>query len=75
MNFRQHLSRGRDYEIRRYPETVIVEAPYTRRDEGYDLLGSVTRGMGQLAPAVMTVGDDIKEMGWFVGYALPGELH
>ena len=28
--------------------------------------------MRQFAPAVMSVGDS-KKMGWFVGYALPGE--
>lgn len=69
------LQRGKDYEVRRYPETVIVEIPYTRRDEGYDLLGSVTSGMRQLAPAVMTVGENQKEMGWYIGYSLPGEFN
>lgn len=66
------LRRGKDYEVRRYPETIFVQIPYSRRDEGYDLLGSVTRGMRQFAPAVMSVGDS-KKMGWFVGYALPGQ--
>jgi len=69
------LRRGNGYEVRRYPETVIVEAPYTRRDEGYDLLGGVTRGMRQFAPAVMTVGENKeKSMCWYVGFALPGEF-
>mmetsp|Transcript_14152 Transcript_14152/g.21740 ORF Transcript_14152/g.21740 Transcript_14152/m.21740 type:complete len:392 (+) Transcript_14152:176-1351(+) len=65
------LRRGKDYEVRRYPEAAVVKSQYTRRDEGYELLGRVTRGMKQFAPAIMTVGK-AKEMKWFVGYALPG---
>lgn len=65
------LRRGKGYEVRRYPEAAIVQSLYTRRDEGYELLGRVTRGMKQFAPAVMNVGET-KQMKWFVGYALPG---
>jgi hypothetical protein len=38
------LRRGNDYEVRRYPSYSLAKIPYTRRDEGYDLLATVTQG-------------------------------
>lgn len=38
------LRRGNGYEVRSYPSYSYAKIPYTRRDEGYDLLASVTQG-------------------------------
>lgn len=39
------LRRGNGYEVRKYPSYSYAKIPYTRRDEGYDVLASVTKGM------------------------------
>ncbi|KAL3928176.1 MAG: hypothetical protein SGBAC_012760 [Bacillariaceae sp.] len=69
------LRRGNGYEVRKYPSYSYAKIPYTRRDEGYDLLASVTQGMDPLAPAIMEVfnDDSKKTMAWPLGYAAPGE--
>ena len=41
----QLLRRGKDYEVRRYPSYTIAKIPYDRRDEGYDVLATLTKGM------------------------------
>lgn len=71
----QLLRRGKDYELRRYPSYTTATIPYDRRDEGYDVLASVTRGMEPLAPSVMVVPNDDskKSMSWPLAYAFPGE--
>lgn len=38
------LRRGNGYEVRLYPSYSYAKIPYTRRDEGYDVLASVTKG-------------------------------
>ena len=38
------LRRGKDYEVRRYPPYTLARIPYDRRDEGYDVLATLTRG-------------------------------
>eukprot|EP00980_Cylindrotheca_fusiformis_P012613 scaffold3084_cov144-Cylindrotheca_fusiformis.AAC.61 len=70
------LRRGSGYEVRRYPSYCCVKIPYTRRDEGYDLLASVTQGSDPLSPAIMEVfnGDSKKTMSWPLGYTAPGEV-
>jgi len=40
----QLLRRGDGYEVRRYPSFAAARIEYDRRDEGYELLGSFTRG-------------------------------
>mmetsp|Transcript_8377 Transcript_8377/g.20155 ORF Transcript_8377/g.20155 Transcript_8377/m.20155 type:complete len:400 (+) Transcript_8377:1560-2759(+) len=69
------LRRGNGYEVRKYPSYSYAKIPYTRRDEGYDLLASVTQGMDPLAPAIMEVFNDDSEktMAWPLAYAAPGE--
>ena len=71
----QLLRRGKDYELRRYPAYTFAKIPYDRRDEGYDVLASITRGIEPLAPSLMVVQDDDskKTMSWPLVYALPGE--
>jgi len=71
----QLLRRGSDYELRRYPAYTAAKIPYDRRDEGYDVLASITKGIEPLAPSLMVVpGDDSqKTMSWPLAYALPGE--
>jgi hypothetical protein len=32
------------YEVRRYPAFVAIQIPYTRRDEGFERLGTLTKG-------------------------------
>jgi hypothetical protein len=32
------------YEVRRYPSYVAIQVSYTRRDDAYELLGSLTQG-------------------------------
>lgn len=69
------LRRGDGYEVRRYPSFTAVEMPYERRDDGFLELGSFTRGMSPLAPALMSVDEstDRKTMVWPLTFALPGE--
>ncbi len=72
----QLLRRGKDYEVRRYPAYTAVTIPYDRRDEGYDVLATITKGVEPLAPAVMEVPNDgnvKKTMSWTLGYAAPGQ--
>jgi len=71
----QLLRRGKDYEMRRYPSYTFAKIPYERRDEGYDVLASITRGIEPLAPSLMMVQDDDsqKTMSWPLVYAAPGE--
>jgi hypothetical protein len=40
----QLLRRGNGYEIRRYPSYTVATIPYDRRDEGYDVLATITKG-------------------------------
>ncbi len=40
----QLLRRGNGYEIRRYPAFTAAKIPYDRRDEGYDILATITQG-------------------------------
>ncbi|MGK3736935.1 MAG: hypothetical protein ACI90V_003778 [Bacillariaceae sp.] len=70
------LRRGKDYEIRRYPEYTTAVVPYTRRDEAFDLLGSLTKGIEPLSPALMIVPNDDnvkKTMSWPLLYKSPSE--
>lgn len=71
----QLLRRGKDYELRRYPAYTTARIPYDRRDEGYDVLASVTKGIEPLAPSLMVVpaDDSKKTMSWPLVYAAPGE--
>ena len=72
----QLLRRGKDYELRRYPSYTAATIPYDRRDEGYDVLASLTQGITPLAPSVMVVPNDDnvkKSMSWPLVYAAPGE--
>lgn len=73
----QLLRRGNGYQVRRYPSYSAVQlSSYQRRDEAYDLLGSFTRGMSPLSPAIMEVPNDTssdKRMMWPLGYAAPGQ--
>jgi Uncharacterized conserved protein (DUF2358) len=32
------------YEVRRYPSYIAIQVPYKRRDDAYELLGSITKG-------------------------------
>lgn len=41
----QLLRRGKDYEVRRYPSYTVARIRYDRRDEGYDVLATITKGM------------------------------
>ena len=72
----QLLRRGKDYELRRYPAYTAAKIPYDRRDEGYDVLASITKGIEPLAPSMMVVPNDDskKTMSWPLIYAAPGEL-
>lgn len=70
----QLLRRGKGYEVRRYPSFSAVQIPYERRDDGFLELGSFTRGLNPLAPALMTASEDkSKTMLWPLRYANPGE--
>lgn len=72
----QLLRRGNGYEVRRYPAYTAAKIPYERRDEGYDILASVTQGTEPLAPTIMQVPSDNdarKTMTWPLVYAAPGE--
>lgn len=40
----QLLRRGNGYEVRQYPSYTIATIPYERRDEGYDILATLTKG-------------------------------
>jgi len=40
----QLLRRGDGYEVRRYPSYTVAKIPYDRRDEGYDILATITQG-------------------------------
>jgi len=40
----QLLRRGNGYEVRRYPSFAAAVIEYDRRDQGYELLGSFSRG-------------------------------
>ena len=71
----QLLRRGDGYEVRRYPILTYAKIPYDRRDEGYDLLATITKGMEPLAPAIMEVSNDNnskKTMSWPLTFAAPG---
>lgn len=72
------LRRGNGYEVRRYPEHAVVSLPYKRRDEGFGSLGSFTRDMKPLAPAIMKIQKSEtldKTMSWPIVYKSPnGEL-
>jgi len=74
----QLLRRGKDYELRRYPAYTTATIPYDRRDEGYDVLASVTKGIEPMSPSVMVVPNDDsttkKTMSWPLVYAAPGEV-
>jgi hypothetical protein len=41
----QLLRRAKDYEVRRYPSYTAARIRYDRRDEGYDVLATITKGM------------------------------
>jgi hypothetical protein len=71
----QLLRRGKDYEVRRYPAYNAATIPYERRDEGYDLLATITKGMKPLIPAIMEVQNDDskKTMSWPLNFAPPGQ--
>jgi hypothetical protein len=71
----QLLRRGNGYEIRRYPTYNVATIPYGRRDEGYDLLATITKGIEPLAPAIMEVTNDDskKTMSWPLNFAPPGK--
>lgn len=71
----QLVRRGKDYELRRYPSYTTVTIPYDRRDEGYDVLASITKGIEPLAPSLMVVPNDDskKTMSWPLVFAAPGE--
>jgi hypothetical protein len=71
----QLLRRGKDYEIRRYPSYNAATISYDRRDEGYDILATITRGIEPLAPALMKVPNDDskKTMAWPLNFAAPGK--
>lgn len=69
----QLLRRGKGYEVRRYPSFTAVQIPYDRRDDGFLELGSFTRGLNPLAPALMLVEGNDKIMLWPLRYAAPGE--
>ena len=70
----QLLRRGDGYEVRRYPSYTAAQIQYSRRDEGYDALGSISKGMSPLAPAILEVDpDSTKKMTWPLEYALPGQ--
>jgi len=75
----QLLRRGKDYELRRYPAYTTATIPYDRRDEGYDVLASVTKGIEPMSPSVMVVpnndddSNNEKTMSWPLVYAAPGE--
>ena len=71
----QLLRRGKDYEVRRYPSFTAVKIPYVRRDDGFLELGSFTRGLNPLAPAIMQVDTTTsdKTMMWPLQFAAPGE--
>ena len=71
----QLLRRGKDYELRRYPAYTTATIPYDRRDEGYDVLASITKGIEPMAPSLMVVPNDDskKTMSWPLVYAAPGE--
>ena len=75
------LRRGKGYEIRRYPSYHLATIQYDRRDEGYDLLATITKGIQPLAPAIMEVPTEAenkttttpKRMSWPISYAAPGQ--
>ena len=71
----QMLRRGKGYEVRRYPSFTAVRIPYVRRDDGFLELGSFTRGLDPLAPALMSVDSATsdKTMMWPLRFAAPGE--
>jgi Uncharacterized conserved protein (DUF2358)/SOUL heme-binding protein len=73
----QLLRRGKDYEVRRYPAYNAATIPYDRRDEGYDLLATITKGIEPLTPAIMEVPDDNsqKTMSWPLNFAPPGQTN
>eukprot|EP00550_Attheya_septentrionalis_P003993 CAMPEP_0198290626 /NCGR_PEP_ID=MMETSP1449-20131203/8419_1 /TAXON_ID=420275 /ORGANISM="Attheya septentrionalis, Strain CCMP2084" /LENGTH=332 /DNA_ID=CAMNT_0043989149 /DNA_START=61 /DNA_END=1056 /DNA_ORIENTATION=+ len=70
------LRRGDGYDVRRYPAYTAVRLPYTRRDEGFGSLGSFTRGMNPMAPALMEVPtkeEANKYMMWPLTFVAPGQ--
>jgi len=73
----QLLRRGDGYEVRRYPSYTGAVLPYSRRDEAFESLGTFTKGIGALGPAVMDVrrNDDTNEkvMLWPLTYTSPSE--
>lgn len=73
----QLLRRGDGYEVRRYPAYTGARLPYTRRDEAFESLGTFTKGIGALGPALMDVrrNDDTNDklMLWPLTYTSPSE--
>jgi hypothetical protein len=71
----QLLRRGRDYDVRRYPVYNAVTVAYDRRDEGYDRLATITKGVEPLTPAIIEVlnDDSKKTMSWPLNFASPGQ--
>mmetsp|Transcript_4168 Transcript_4168/g.6079 ORF Transcript_4168/g.6079 Transcript_4168/m.6079 type:complete len:427 (-) Transcript_4168:104-1384(-) len=72
----QLLRKGDGYEVRSYPAYNGATLPYNRRDEGMGSLGSFTRGMKPLAPALMEVQSSDtsdKYMTWPLTFTAPGE--
>jgi hypothetical protein len=71
------LRKGNGYDVRSYPAMTVVSLPYTRREEGYDLLGSFIQKSRatSLSPLVLEVdtSQSLKIMSWPVSYALPNE--
>lgn len=73
----QLLRRGDSYEVRRYPSYTAAKIPYNRRDEGYDVLATITQGANPLAPSLQEVpnrDDEDKTMSWPLTFAAPGSF-
>lgn len=73
----QLLRRGDGYEVRRYPAYTVAKIPYDRRDEGYDILATITQGANPLAPSLQQVPNrdgDEKTMAWPLTFAAPGQV-
>eukprot|EP00429_Kryptoperidinium_foliaceum_P016791 CAMPEP_0176033694 /NCGR_PEP_ID=MMETSP0120_2-20121206/16645_1 /TAXON_ID=160619 /ORGANISM="Kryptoperidinium foliaceum, Strain CCMP 1326" /LENGTH=422 /DNA_ID=CAMNT_0017367023 /DNA_START=146 /DNA_END=1412 /DNA_ORIENTATION=+ len=74
----QLLRRGDGYEVRRYPSYTLAKIPYDRRDEGYDILATITQGANPLAPSLQVVPNNDKEqkmMAWPLTFTAPGEAN
>lgn len=71
------LRRGNGYQVRSYPAFITSTIPYTRRDEGFEILGRFSSGINPMSPSIVQISKNSssrkKYMSWPIAYTKPGE--